>query len=132
MKKHLENVLTVVRHSVVCYQKTRKALKHKCISTKQFMKQNNITDGIDKWLSDNKDYLDKYTAVYKCLIFSFSDGAVSNIESYEKNITRKNRASISTCTVASYLNYCGLIIPPLVYMVLSFAKISDFEGKLAL
>ena len=61
------------------------SIDDKCISTKQFMKQNNIIDGIDKWFSDNKDYLDKHTAVYKCLIFSFSDGAVSNIESYEKN-----------------------------------------------
>ena len=61
------------------------SIDDKCISTKQFMRQNNITDGIDKWFSDNKDYLDKHTAVYKCLIFSFSDGTVSNIESYEKN-----------------------------------------------
>ncbi|RHR73571.1 hypothetical protein DWW50_03495 [Eubacterium sp. AF15-50] len=56
-----------------------------CISTNDFIKQNKIKNGIDNWFSENTEYLDSHTAIYKCLIFTFENGNVYNIESYEKN-----------------------------------------------
>lgn len=56
-----------------------------CMSTNEFIKQNKIKNGIDNWFSENKNYLNKHTVIYKCLIFTFDSGNVSNIESYEKN-----------------------------------------------
>lgn len=56
-----------------------------CMSTNEFIKQNKIKNGIDNWFSENKDYLNKHTAIYKCLIFTFENGNVYDIESYEKN-----------------------------------------------
>lgn len=57
----------------------------KCMSTSEFIKQNKIKNGIDNWFSENTDYLDSHSAIYKCLIFTFENGNVYNIESYEKN-----------------------------------------------
>ena len=56
-----------------------------CMSTNDFIKQNKIKNGIDNWFSENTEYLDSHTAIYKCLIFTFENGNVYNIESYEKN-----------------------------------------------
>lgn len=56
-----------------------------CMSTKRFMKEHKINDGLDDWFSSNNEYSKEHIAIYKCLIFTFSDGEVSNIESYEKN-----------------------------------------------
>lgn len=56
-----------------------------CMSTNDFIKQNKIKNGIDNWFSENTDYLDSHTVIYKCLIFTFENGNVYNIESYEKN-----------------------------------------------
>ena len=56
-----------------------------CISTNDFIKQNKIKNGIDNWFSENTEYLDSHTVIYKCLIFTFENGNVYNIESYEKN-----------------------------------------------
>ena len=56
-----------------------------CMSTNDFIKQNKIKNGIDNWFSENTDYLDNHTVIYKCLVFTFENGNVYNIESYEKN-----------------------------------------------
>ena len=56
-----------------------------CISTNDFIKQNKIKNGIDNWFSENTEYLDSHTVIYKCLIFTFENGNVYNIKSYEKN-----------------------------------------------
>lgn len=61
-----------------------------CMFTNDFIKQNKIENGIDNWFSENTDYLDKHTAIYKCLIFTFEDGNVYNIEFYEKNYNDEN------------------------------------------
>lgn len=55
------------------------------MSTKQFMKEHKIDNGLDNWFSNNQDYLKEHTAIYKCLIFTFSNGEVSNIEVYDKD-----------------------------------------------
>ena len=60
-------------------------IDNNCMSTNDFIKQNKIKNGIDNWFSENTDYLDSHTAIYKCLIFTFENGNVYNIESYEKN-----------------------------------------------
>lgn len=41
------------------------------MSTNEFIKQNKIKNGIDNWFSENKNYLNKHTVIYKCLIFTF-------------------------------------------------------------
>lgn len=64
--------------SVIC-------IDDNCMSTNVFIKQNKIKNGIDNWFSENTDYLDKHAVIYKSLIFTFEDGKVYNIESYEKN-----------------------------------------------
>lgn len=60
-------------------------IDNKIVDGDNFIKQNKIKNGIDNWFSENTDYLDNHTAIYKCLIFTFENGNVYDIESYEKN-----------------------------------------------
>lgn len=64
-------------------------IDNNCMSTNDFIKQNKIKNGIDNWFSENTDYLDDHTAIYKCLILTFENGNVCNIESYEKNYNKE-------------------------------------------
>lgn len=57
----------------------------KPIDIDDFIDKNNISIGLDAWLVENNEYLKKHSAIYKCLVFTFEDENIINIQSIEKN-----------------------------------------------
>ena len=57
----------------------------KAIDVNDFKKKNNIDSDLNSWLEDNTEYLQKHSIVYKCLVFTFDNGIVNNIQYSEKN-----------------------------------------------
>lgn len=57
----------------------------KAIDVNDFKKKNNIDSDLNSWLEDNTEYLQKHSVVYKCLVFTFDNGIVNNIQYSEKN-----------------------------------------------
>ena len=60
-------------------------INDKAIDVNNFKKTNNIDSDLNSWLESNTDYLQKHSAVYKCLVFTFDNGIVNNIQYSEKN-----------------------------------------------
>ena len=50
-----------------------------------FMKNNNIDNGLDSWFAENPKYLEKHSAIYRCLVFTFENDEVIYIQSLDKN-----------------------------------------------
>ena len=57
----------------------------KAIDVNDFKKKNNIDSDLNSWLENNTEYLQKHSVVYKCLVFTFDNGIVNNIQYSEKN-----------------------------------------------
>lgn len=51
----------------------------------EFMKNNNVDNGLDSWFAENPEYLEKHSAIYRCLVFTFENDEVTYIQSLDKN-----------------------------------------------
>ena len=54
-------------------------------SVDEFMKNNNVDNGLDSWFAENPEYLEKHSAIYRCLVFTFENDEVIYIQSLEKS-----------------------------------------------
>ena len=57
----------------------------KPINVDDFMKNNNVDNGLDSWFAENPKYLEKHSAIYRCLVFTFENDEVIYIQSLDKN-----------------------------------------------
>ena len=57
----------------------------KAIDVENFKNKNDITSDLNYWLENNTEYLQKHKVIFKCLIFTFDNGANTNIHKSEKN-----------------------------------------------
>lgn len=57
----------------------------KPINVKDFNEKYKVNNDINSWLDDNNSFLQEHTLIYKCLIFTFEDGNITNIQLSEKN-----------------------------------------------
>lgn len=57
----------------------------KPINVKDFNEIYKVNNDINSWLDNNNSFLQEHTLIYKCLIFTFEDGNITNIQLSEKN-----------------------------------------------
>jgi hypothetical protein len=77
------NDIDFSKQSFICLESM--FVDDKAINIDSFKKKNKIEDNLDTWFTENTDYLKKHSVVYKCLIFSFQNEKVTDIQYYEKN-----------------------------------------------
>ena len=53
-------------------------------SVDEFMKNNNVDNGLDSWFAENPEYLEKHSTIYRCLVFTFENDEVIYVQSLEK------------------------------------------------
>lgn len=61
-----------------------------CIPVKSFIKKEKIEDGLDNWIAQNNEYINKHNVVYKVLAFSFENNIIVDIRYIEKNYNESN------------------------------------------
>lgn len=54
-------------------------------SVDEFMKNNKVDNGLDSWFTENPEYLEKHSVIYRCLVFTFENDEVIYIQSLDKN-----------------------------------------------
>ena len=60
----------------------------KPVNIDDFIEKNNISIELDAWFADNNEYLKKHSVIYKCLVFTFEEGNIIDIQSLEKNYNK--------------------------------------------
>ena len=60
----------------------------KAIDVENFKNKNNITSDLNSWLENNTEYLQKHKVIFKCLVFTFDDGVITNIQKSEKDFNK--------------------------------------------
>lgn len=63
-------------------------IDNKPVNIDDFIEKNNISIELDTWFSNNNEYLKKHSAIYKCLVFTFEEGNIIDIQSLEKNYNK--------------------------------------------
>ena len=61
---------------------------NKAIDVENFKNKNNITSDLNSWLENNTEYLQKHKVIFKCLIFTFDNGVINNIQKSEKDFNK--------------------------------------------
>ena len=54
-------------------------------SVDEFMKNNKVDNGLDSCFTENPEYLEKHSVIYRCLVFTFENDEVIYIQSLDKN-----------------------------------------------
>ena len=60
-------------------------IDNKPIDVNDFNKKYNVKNDMNTWLENNADFLKKHILEYKCLVFSFENKIITNIQYSEKN-----------------------------------------------
>ena len=60
----------------------------KATDVENFKNKNNITSDLNSWLENNTEYLQKHKVTYKCLVFTFTNGVITNIQKSEKDFNK--------------------------------------------